>query len=186
MSDPNPAYDTSSISGPRIVAYEPPQNSIIGTGLGEAGGVVRVYGDQMRGHLGLLPEEVVMEAPHIDEMKTVTPKRRDDTGSYPKEVVPLDTAPDEYLSRVKRRFHVVTWLSDAELYVKHNDVNNMEAIIMAVAEDIDTVGSGQAERIGRITGWGTDTAQRILEDLLMSKQRRCRKEQEETDGSEGW
>lgn len=169
-----------AVSGPRIVVHE--NQTIIGMGLRGSDAIVRVYGDERDGHLGVLPEKIYLEPPHIDEPQTITTE--DNGNLHKKEVVTLGTASKEYLTRIKDEFRIIPWLTDAESLARHDNIDNMEAIVMAVARDIDTIGSGQAEHIGEITGWGTDCVQRILEALLMSKQRYCRREQNEKSEEE--
>lgn len=176
--------DVHDITGPRILFTEPPQNSIIGITLGKAGRIVRLYGKADGKRIGVLPENLIDEAPHVDETDTVRYRSSRVGHNYFQDVIKLEPAPTEYIMKIKEEFDLVTWLSDAEKYVDYDGVTAREAIVMAVADDIDTVGSGQAKRIGDITGWGEEMTQLILERLCMSKQRRCRKEQGEINDSD--
>jgi len=152
------------MSGPRIIVDDP--DSVVGIELQDHT-IVALHGANDNTELGVLPHDVVHDAPHINTHHTVI-TNTDSHGD--REGIPLNTAPDTYISSVQDEFKPLPWLQEANEYAARTDATGQEAVIMAIAEHIDTTGAGQPVKIREITGWDEGFVQEILNELLLSKQ----------------
>jgi len=112
---------------------------------------------------GTLPEDLIANTPHLD-----TPERtsRHATDEH---IIPLPPAPDWYLQRVENEFSPEDWVVKANQFAANSDAGEMEAVVMALSEKIDTVGAGQAAVISDVTSWPETLVQDILTTLHSSK-----------------
>lgn len=152
------------MSGPRIIVNDP--DSVVGIELQDHT-IVALHGANDNTELGVLPHDILHNAPHINTHHTVitdTDSHEDRTG------IPLNTAPDTYISTVEDEFKPLPWLPKANKYAARTDATSREAVIMAIAEHIDATGAGQPDKITDITGWDEGRVQELLNELLLSKQ----------------
>lgn len=152
------------MSGSRIIVDDP--NGVVGVGLDDHR-IVQLYDANGNAKLGVLPHNRVDNAPHINHLHTVIANT---DGDGNRKGIPLNTAPDAYISTVQDEFEPVPWIPKANKYAVQTDATDREAIVIAIAEHVDTTGSGQSTIISDVTGWNEESVQEILNELLLSKQ----------------
>lgn len=164
MSDIDTKLGLHDMSGPRIIVDDP--DSVVGVGLDDHR-LVQLYDANGNAQLGVLPHNQIDNAPHINDLHTIIANT---DGGGNRKGIPLNTAPDTYISSVQKKFKTVPWMPKAEGYAAQTDASDREAVVMAIAEQIDTTGAGQSTVISDITGWNEEFVQDILNELLLSKQ----------------
>jgi hypothetical protein len=164
MSDIDTKLGLHDMSGPRIIVDSP--DGVVGVNLNDHR-LVQLYDANGNAKLGILPHDQIVNAPHINDIHTVIANT---DGDGNRKGIPLNTAPETYISTVQKEFEFVPWIPKANGYAAQTDASDREAVVMAIAEHTGTTGSGQSTVISDITGWNEEFVQEILNGLLLSKQ----------------
>lgn len=185
MPDQNqPHYQAHGIDTPHIAVND--SDGVIGLGIGDRTIVqLRIPGpyhtnrddideDELRRVDGTLPEELITNVPHVTQPPQTT---TDDTTLH---YIPLPPAPEWYRTRVENEFNDEDWCVYADQYYRRSDAGEMEAVVMALTEMIDTIGAGQSAVISDVTSWPEELVEDIMSELRLPKQDRYRRQSMET------